>query len=1583
MKSVSSIAYRASWKIALVFLLVLGTLSIGTHTTRSAHAAAAEPYIGEIQLFPYNYAPDGWLFAAGQSMNISQNQALFALLGTQYGGDGRTTFNLPDLTSLSVPDGMGYYIAINGIFPSRGDWSTDSSVQALAGEVRLFPYSYTPSGWARLDGSVLQKSQFPLLYSVLGSQSDTSSQTFQLPTITNPLPGKQLFFAIALSSANPNQQGRDIGDGTGNEFVGETIPFVVPMQTQVYPTDGRTLNIGENQALFALMGNKFGGDGVQRFQLPNLTSNPYSFYYYTFSMGLYPSYGSSGSAPSSLAGTNTIATVGSGRTQEYSKTDLLSSSNGTGVSIRTQPLYGTVTDTGSRLIYTAPASYTGADQFTIRTYNANGFARGYSTIKVNVELSQPPAITGVSNGGLYNQAVTPVISRGLSTMLNGQPFTSGTPITAEGSYTLLATNNYGVSQVQFTIDSTPPVVSGIANGGRYTVPPTISFNEGTAKLNGAAFTSGGSISQEGNYTLIVTDAANNSSTITFSYYAPRVLSFNSNGGTSVATQNLYYGDLGVEPAVPTRTGYTFTGWYRDAALTQLFNFASTAITANTQLYAGWSINQYVVSFNTGDGTAIAPVTVNYGSQVSAPTPPTRTGYSFHGWYSDAALTQQFDFANTAITSSTQLYANWIVNQYNASFASNGGTSVGDVIVSYGSPLAEPTSPTRTGYTFTGWYADAALTQRFDFSTTQWSKDFTLFAGWNINQYTVSFDSNGGTAVANSAVNYGAALNTPTEPTRTGYSFTGWYTDAAHTQRFDFANTTITADLHLYAGWNINQYTVSFDSGGGSAIADRALDYNTLLSEPTAPTRTGYTFNGWYRDAAHTQRFDFVGTPVTANMQLYADWTLQSYTVTFNVYSGASVPNQTIPYGTLITRPADPVQAGHTFTGWYRDAAHTQPFDFQALITTPVTVYAGWSTNQYTVTFNSNGGTAVSDQKLDYGSPLADPQQPTRNGYTFTGWYRDAGLQQRFDFASSVIREDMQLYGGWERNQYTVGFDTYGGSVVRDVYIGYGDMLTVPNAPTADDAGSVFAGWFADPQHRLPFDFSQPIVSNLILYAKWAVRVQQITFDTDGGTSITAQSAAYGDRLSRPADPQRAGYTFAGWYTDAGHSQAFDFATTTVTADMTLYAKWNIAVRAITFDSAGGTSVANQSVNNGDTASRPADPQRTGYTFAGWYTDAAHRQPFDFAATVTADMTLYANWTAVKSSDSGSSGSSGGSKAQSNTNNDASTSTAASIVIPTGQAGQLRLGSGVLLEVPAGASDQSLEIKASVMTTPTTGLQDNQRVVSPVYEFLKNTEGTFKVPVKLTLSFDPTQLRSNEKLAVFYQTKADEPWTMVEDGTIDGSKISVDVNHFTRFTVMAIPATTSATPSTGDNPAPVDTNFSDITGHWAATSIREAASLGIVKGYADGTFHPAAQVTRAEFTVMLVRMLKPSAQNASSTASTFTDEGQIGAWARDDIATASALGWVKGDANGAFRPNSSITRAEMAVMVSRAMALTNATTTLSFTDAGTIPVWAKEAVSQMQQSNFMNGRANGNFDPSAVTTRAEAAQVLIQAHQQQK
>ncbi|PZT52556.1 InlB B-repeat-containing protein [Paenibacillus silvae] len=1235
-----------AWKIALVFVLAFTISSLGNGTTHFAHAAANQPYLGEIQLFPYNYAPEGWTFAAGQTLSIASNSTLYSLLGTWYGGDGKDNFSLPNLTSLPVPDGMGYFISTGGLFPSREEGMVSN---ALAGEVRMFPYAFVPGGWLKLDGSTHNSLDHPRLYDAIGSMFGSSDgNTFTLPSVEVPIPDTRLFYAVAATTS-AEQNGNDIGNGTGNELMGESIPFLVPMQTTWLPGDGRLVSTN-NQALFTLLGVKFGGNGTVQFGLPNLSNNPYTFrYYIVLEAGIYPRTGNGGGVPGGLAGTSTIYTVPSGQSVQIYSSDLLGNASGSGasgVSLRTQPQHGMVSDRGNGFTYTAASNYSGDDSFTVRTYNNNGFASGYSTIRIKVEAPLPPVVSGVSEGGIYNGTVTPGFTNGKAT-LNGSEYLNGTPIGSEGSYTLVVTNNYGTTTVSFTIDLTPPTVDGVRNGGRYTVPPTITFSDGNAKLNGEAFISGSQVSQEGSYTLIVTDEANNSSTLTFSYYAPRQLLFDSGGGTSIDPQEVYYGDQGIEPNTPTRIGYTFAGWYTDKALTQ---------------------------------------------------------------------------------------------------------------------------------------------------------------------------------------------------------------------RFDFANTAVTADTQLFAGWNIEQYTVSFNSDGGTVVADIPVEYGMTVTAPTEPTRTGYTFTGWYVDAAHTQLFHFTTTPITANMQLYA----------------------------------------------------------------------GWSTNQYTVTFESNGGTMVSEQLIDYGNPVLEPQPPGRTGYTFTGWYSDAALQQPFNFTTSSIYEDVQLYAGWERNQYTVSFDTTGGSPISDQSIRYGDELILPIEPTSNTEGQVFAGWFSDSQFTVPFDFSQPIQSNVTLYAKWAARVQQITFETDGGSVIAPQSAAYGDHLSRPADPERTGYTFAGWYTDATHTQPFDFATATVNADITLYAGW----KPVTAPGGGSNSGNN---GNGGTGS---------------------------------------------SGNGGSSESGGGSGSNSNSNsglgteNNASNSTSdtqVNVSIAAGQAAEIKLGTGMQLQVPAGAANQQLEIKAIVVNTPLSGLNGNMRVVSQVYEFTKNMQGNFGAPVKLTLSFDPTSLSSNEKLAVFYQNQPNTPWIMVEGGVIKGNTISVDVNHFTRFAVMAVPAADAS-------PIPAKVDFSDISGHWAASTIRQAAELGIVKGYADGTFHPGASVTRAEFTAMLVRKLKPAAEHVDMDAASpvFSDMAQIGAWAREDIALASALGWIQGDMRGNFRANASITRAEMAVMVSRAMAITDADAEASFTDVATIPAWAIQAAAQLQQSGIMKGRVNGAFDSSAPLTRAEATQVLMRA-----
>lgn len=169
-------------------------------------------------------------------------------------------------------------------------------------------------------------------------------------------------------------------------------------------------------------------------------------------------------------------------------------------------------------------------------------------------------------------------------------------------------------------------------------------------------------------------------------------------------------------------------------------------------------------------------------------------------------------------------------------------------------------------------------------------------------------------------------------------------------------------------------------------------------------------------------------------------------------------------------------------------------------------------------------------------------------------------------------------------------------------------------------------------------------------------------------------------------------------------------------------------------------------------------------------------------------------------------------------------------------------------------------------------------------------------------------------------------------------------------------------------------FNDVAGHWAAANIMKAVSAGIAKGYPDGTFKPDRTVTRAEFAVMLMNALKPHDEGA---ALTFADTDKIASWAKKAVAQAASLGIIKGYDDGSFHPDAEITRAEMAAMIAKAMGqpiAANAPT--GFADDKDIPGWAKSAVAYVKQAGIVKGKGNNEFAPRDHATRAEAVAVLL-------
>ena len=283
-----------------------------------------------------------------------------------------------------------------------------------------------------------------------------------------------------------------------------------------------------------------------------------------------------------------------------------------------------------------------------------------------------------------------------------------------------------------------------------------------------------------------------------------------------------------------------------------------------------------------------------------------------------------------------------------SFSGNGATS-GFVESIQGAIGQSATIPnvgfSRTGYTFTGWNTspDGTGTAYRPNATIQFAaQNITLYAQWKVRSYSVNFDSNGGSAVASQSVKYGSKASRPTDPTRAGHTFQGWYTSRDGGARYDF-NQTVTGDVTLYAHWSVNSYTLAFDGNGGKASeSSRTVQYGSQYGSLPTATRTGYAFQGWYTARDGGTKVSPSTTMGAADTTLYARWSVNSYTVSFDSDGGSNVPAQKVRYGSKASRPADPTRAGHTFQGWYTSRDGGSKYDFGTAVTGDVTLHAHWA-----------------------------------------------------------------------------------------------------------------------------------------------------------------------------------------------------------------------------------------------------------------------------------------------------------------------------------------------------------------------------------------------------------------------------------------------------------------------------------------------------------------------------------------------------------------------------------------------------------------------------------------------------------------
>ena len=525
------------------------------------------------------------------------------------------------------------------------------------------------------------------------------------------------------------------------------------------------------------------------------------------------------------------------------------------------------------------------------------------------------------------------------------------------------------------------------------------------------------------------------------------------------------------PLSPVRDGYVFDGWYYDSTCTQAVDFSQPLQggAANFMLYAKWTeapsnVLDVTYSANGGqfaDGNNVMLGQTDSNGIARQPLAPTRDGYVFAGWYYHSDGTDQVDFNQPIVGGSKHvtLFAAWTPAKQDKTvdilYVANGGTFFDGNDTMRGVTDTDgiarlPLQPTREGYDFVGWSYDRDGNDPVDFTKAivAGSGHATVYAQWKQNnEKTVLYVANGGAFADGNVAMEGVTdsngvARQPLAPTREGYTFTGWTYDAAGTEPVDFTKPIPGGGQHVtfYAQWaelaNNEKDVLYVANGGVFADGNETLqgvtDGDGVARQPLAPTREGYTFAGWTYDRDGNDPVDFSKPLVGGgdHATLFAQWTEDKgadvdenknvkdvlYFANGGVFFDGNVTLQGVTDSDGVARqPLAPTREGYTFAGWTYDSEGTDPVDFSKPVQgggDHVTFYAQWTKNEtpavqtHKVNFYVDGSTTTVE--VEDGKTVAQPSDPSVDGFNFVGWSSSKESFKKFDF-STPITEDTTVY----------------------------------------------------------------------------------------------------------------------------------------------------------------------------------------------------------------------------------------------------------------------------------------------------------------------------------------------------------------------------------------------------------------------------------------------------------------------------------------------------------------------------------------------------------------------------------------------
>lgn len=679
------------------------------------------------------------------------------------------------------------------------------------------------------------------------------------------------------------------------------------------------------------------------------------------------------------------------------------------------------------------------------------------------------------------------------------------------------------------------------------------------------------------------------------------------------------------------------------------------------LHIKWSdpAGMRYISFHSMGGSAVAQITGGEGAAITWPANPTKQGYTFAGWYTNPSVesskVEKKDtmpkFFGTA--KGMLLFAKWVpaevdytVEHYQQEL--NGTYKLKETEKARGI-TGTWTKENRKNYEGFRYVRTTMTTIAADGSTvTQ--------VYYDREKYTVTWKPQNGTEDIVQAYKYGAELNTPTVG-RAGYKFDGWYTD----KDAEFKTTTtvdgkrvgvpVSENLTLHAKWKGDQYTVTLNVNGGDALSGdstRPVTYGQPYGELPAPTRTGYTFAGWYteKDGGTKVETDTVVQAVEDH-ELFAHWTANTYTVTFEPMDGTLADEQktkTVIYNSRYGELPKPTLQGYDFVGWYTAKGEDgKKVDANTCVETAGehTLYAHWTEGTVTYTVKHLWQNVENDEYTEHETETPSGTamtEVTATPKTYTGFT----CVTSGDELKATVKPDgtTVIEIKYDRLTYTVKWMNGETLLKTDTSVKYGATPTRPDEnPTKSGTDTTvyeFTGWntAADGSNPMPDKFT--VTGDVTFYAQFdeAPRTYKITYQNMGGAkNPNPDSYTYGTAVTLD-DPTRTGYAFNGWYTDSDATgDRVTGISDTEFGNKILYAKWTANTYTITLNAGQGTLPDGQKTLNvtyGKTYSLPTPtPPDSNYEFEGWYQG---NKAFENGGTYQVDgnITLTAKWVVVHS-----------------------------------------------------------------------------------------------------------------------------------------------------------------------------------------------------------------------------------------------------------------------------------------------------------------------------------------------------------------